>query len=495
MIGYGTSIGGSNTYIDGNTIYIRYGTSHTTGITLASDGAVTMSKGVTALGYSVKFDTDTSREMGYTWLNTSGTRVAGVTYHNTAQNIILNPVGSSNTWSDAVGKYSLIVGNNKLTYNTYPILHSNNYSSYALPLSGGTITGNLAVKGYFYLRDNNKALYTTDTANNVQNTLELDSNNHLQIGYGTAGSGYNTYLHGNNLYLRYGTSRTIGITLSSSGSTTFAGAIIAKENAYNYSTDATSYGLYMNNSDIAGVNGIYTSDTADNWAEGINFKRTNGKWDSIRALNGVFSFGHDNGTEDIKIDVETRKILIGGTTTATMTYNTTNPRLVFAENGNTQAVGIVYTDFNSYRAGKGLKVMDVDQNDPDVWFEVGGSIYATGDVQASSDARKKKIISNTKFNVKDIASARSILYEWNDGRDSGQVHGGSIAQDWIGKADSFLSQDGEGWYSINYGALALCSAITIAKEVVKHEDEITRLKKEVVKLRERVAELEERRIA
>lgn len=455
----------------------------------------TLTGGLTAFGYNAKFDVDTSREIGLAWLNTSGTKVASVTYHNTAQNIILNPIGSSDTWSDSVGKYSLFVGNNKLTYNTYTILHSNNYSSYALPLSGGTITGNLAVRGYIYLRDNNKCLYTSDTADNVQNTLVLDGNNHLLIGYGTAGSGYNTYLHGNNLYLRYGTSRTVGITLSSSGSTTFAGAIIAKENAYNYSTDATSYGLYMNNSDIAGVNGIYTSDTADNWAEGINFKRTNGKWDSIRALNGVFSFGHDNGTEDIKIDVETRKILIGGTTTATMTYNTTNPRLVFAENGNTQAVGIVYTDFNSYRAGKGLKVMDVDQNDPDVWFEVGGSIYATGDVQASSDARKKKIISNTKFNVKDIASARSILYEWNDGRDSGQVHGGSIAQDWIGKADSFLSQDGEGWYSINYGALALCSAITIAKEVVKHEDEITRLKKEVVKLRERVAELEERRIA
>ena len=126
---------------------------------------------------------------------------------------------------------------------------------------------------------------------------------------------------------------------------------------------------------------------------------------------------------------------------------------------------------------------------------VNGAIYGTGEITAASDGRKKNIISNTKFSVKDIASARSILYEWNDGRDSGQVHGGSIAQDWLGKADSFLSQDDDGFYSINYGALALCSAITIAREVVKHDDEITRLKKEVVKLRERVAELEERRVA
>lgn len=125
----------------------------------------------------------------------------------------------------------------------------------------------------------------------------------------------------------------------------------------------------------------------------------------------------------------------------------------------------------------------------------GSNLWVAGEITAASDARKKNIISNTKFNVKDIASARSILYEWNDGRDSGQVHGGSIAQDWIGKADSFLSQDGEGWYSINYGALALCSAITIAREVVKHEDRITLLEKENARLKARVEELEERRIA
>ena len=140
----------------------------------------------------------------------------------------------------------------------------------------------------------------------------------------------------------------------------------------------------------------------------------------------------------------------------------------------------------------------IGNTSPSEKLHVTGNILASGEVTASSDERKKNIISNTKFNVKDIASARSIIYEWNDDRDKDnekKIHGGSIAQDWLGKADSFLSQDNDGFYSINYGALALCSAITIAKEVLKHDDEITRLKKEVVKLRERVAELEERRIA
>lgn len=138
----------------------------------------------------------------------------------------------------------------------------------------------------------------------------------------------------------------------------------------------------------------------------------------------------------------------------------------------------------------------IGNTSPSQKLHVTGNILASGEITASSDERKKNIISNTKFNVKDIASARSILYEWNDDRDKDnekKIHGGSIAQDWLGKADSFLSQDNDGWYSINYGALALCSAITIAREVVKHSSEIDRLKQEVSYLKAKVAELEERR--
>lgn len=128
----------------------------------------------------------------------------------------------------------------------------------------------------------------------------------------------------------------------------------------------------------------------------------------------------------------------------------------------------------------------------------GSNLWVAGEITAASDARKKNIISNTKFSVNDIASARSILYEWNDDRDKDnekKIHGGSIAQDWLGKADSFLMQDEDGFYSINYGALALCSAITIARMTINHEDRITLLEKENAKLKARVAELEERRIA
>ena len=64
---------------------------------------------------------------------------------------------------------------------------------------------------------NNKSLYGKDTSGNLRQLLVLDNGNNFVLGYGASGAGYNTYLDGNNIYLRYGTSHTIGLILNSSG--------------------------------------------------------------------------------------------------------------------------------------------------------------------------------------------------------------------------------------------------------------------------------------
>lgn len=58
---------------------------------------------------------------------------------------------------------------------------------------------------------------------------------------------------------------------------------ITMPDSYYYAVDA--YGLDMNNSDIIGANAIYFNDEcgAD---EGLMFKRSNGNWDTLRAING-----------------------------------------------------------------------------------------------------------------------------------------------------------------------------------------------------------------
>lgn len=83
--------------------------------------------------FSIRMATDTPNyRRGIIWNNAaSDTIIAEIGYQNTVQRIFLNPLGSTEVWNEAAGKYSFIIGNNFLTYNTWTILHSNNSTNYA----------------------------------------------------------------------------------------------------------------------------------------------------------------------------------------------------------------------------------------------------------------------------------------------------------------------------------------------------------------------------
>lgn len=86
-----------------------------------------------AAEFSIRMQTDTSNyRRGIIWNNVaSDTKIAEIGYQNTVQRIFLNPLGSAEVGSDEAGKYSFIIGNNFLTYNSWTILHSNNSTNYA----------------------------------------------------------------------------------------------------------------------------------------------------------------------------------------------------------------------------------------------------------------------------------------------------------------------------------------------------------------------------
>ena len=211
-----------------------------------------------------------------------------------------------------------------------------------------------------------------------------------------------------------------------------------------YGGPSGEHGMNCNNSDIVGINGLFTADNAETFSEGLNFYRSASTWDAMAASNGTFYFGSNvgfgaglTGSANIVAGAATfngrvfanrsastvasfvwnksgtnwggigyngqtnenyfgpcdsngvwtntdtdcwtfrNRIKIVGATSNNMAYNTGNPRLIFAENANTQQVGIVYTDYDSYRTSKGLRIMDVNNEDTDnVWLEVQGNVYA-----------------------------------------------------------------------------------------------------------------------
>ncbi len=76
---------------------------------------------------------------------------------------------------------------------------------------------------------------------------------------------------------------------------------------------------------------------------------------------------------------------LAGSTNTNMGVGSTNPQIIFAEGSATQQVALTYTDWNSYRTSKGLKVHSYDGSDDDnVWFEVQGYNYSSGYVKNGS---------------------------------------------------------------------------------------------------------------
>ena len=112
-------------------------------MTIDTNQMITGMKTVIGNPWCVRMTKDTSNAVdGLVWKNTSGTNLAGLIYHNTARRIFINAniPEITDIWDDEAGKYSLRIGWNELTYNSYPILRSDNIGSYALTKSNYTST-------------------------------------------------------------------------------------------------------------------------------------------------------------------------------------------------------------------------------------------------------------------------------------------------------------------------------------------------------------------
>ena len=79
-------------------------------------------------------------------------------------------------------------------------------------------------------------------------------------------------------------------------------SILNMANDRYYSNNA--YGINMRNSDIIGVNSVYTNDLSEGPTEAILFCRSNGNYDGIRAANGVLYFSNNVVRTTGKYDAE-----------------------------------------------------------------------------------------------------------------------------------------------------------------------------------------------
>ena len=318
---------------------------------------------------SRRMTADTSNyENAIKWINFSaGTTIAAIGYHNTVQKIYLNPVGASEIYNDAVGKYSLVIGNNELTYNTKTIIHSGNIGSQSVNYAssaGAVAWGNVSSKPsqLFCYKGEVSAAYVNGT---TYSTLDsgtyyisysgyTDSLIHFQHGGSSSGLdikfNYNQAVDSPLYYRKTIDSNRFASTswvalidslnigsqsvsyATSAGSASSAGYATSAGSATNDSdgnainstylkksggtmTGAitckanqyygdSAYGINMNNSDLIGCNSIRTMDLSDDYTEGLLFARTNGNWDSFRAADSNFYFQYNNGNSMMQMNTD-----------------------------------------------------------------------------------------------------------------------------------------------------------------------------------------------
>ena len=117
--------------------------------------------------------------------------------------------------------------------------------------------------------------------------------------------------------------------------------------------------------DIKTVSGDWSIGSYDSYGNHLVFAYTSDS-DFNAGRNGTAQYYLTAGGE-FKINT----LRLAGSTNANMGVGSTNPQIIFAEDSTTQQVALTYTDWDSYRTSKGLKVHSYDgSDDSNVWFEV-----------------------------------------------------------------------------------------------------------------------------
>ena len=163
----------------------------------------------------------------------------------------------------------------------------------------GDISGNVII-------DNNRGVNIKDTGGTSRTALFVSDSNNLHLGYGQSVAGYNTYIDGNNIYLRYGTSNTTGIELTSAGRVSIKGNVDIPNNKAIYFKDSKGTDIQM----------LYAQNNNDFILGGGTCSKK--YWTLIKGYKIAF-YTAESGTMAMRIN-DSGNITIGSSDLASTTY-------------------------------------------------------------------------------------------------------------------------------------------------------------------------------
>ena len=113
---------------------------------------------------------------------------------------------------------------------------------------------------------------------------------------------------------------------------------------------------------------------------------------------------------------------------------------------------------------------------------VSTGVLSNGYVTALSDIRKKNVIEDIELDVNAIALARLIRFTWKDRKFDKNEHVGGIAQEWQKILPEAVHESADGTLSMDYGAIGMISAVTLARKVVEQERRLEKLEARIKRL-------------
>ena len=368
---------------------------------------------------------------------------------------------------------------NALAANTNEQINASHLSTALngyLPLTGGTLTGALGVSGRLSGGGDDEGIVITP-ANNGYAGLILGS---------TTGRRSVFYLDSQSpAFWRYSSDGTSYYDIAHPGASGTIALQSWVSNAYLPLTGGTLTGTLQVNATIFGYN--YTN---SNNAAAFIFDKPGSNYTGIgaNAVNDQIYFGACDQT-GAWISNYAQKWYFNGSIQSSGSLQAESVKIEQTNEINSQS-GMLHLNYRvatNLSLGYGGGSVGIGTSNPSYRLHVDGVIYSTtgvysaGYVTALSDEREKNIIEDFEIPLDYIAKAPIVSYEWKDKERRGdRQHIGSIAQYWLREMPELVPEV-NGRFTMDYGRIALISAITIARTTVNHEQRLRELERRLFK--------------
>lgn len=493
-IGLDTSAKGYSTYISGNNIYIRYGTSRTTGIELTSAGRVSIKGNVDIPNNKsiyLKDSTGTDIQMliaqtnndfvlgGGTcskkyWTLIKGYKIAFYTAESGTRAMLINDSGN------------ITIGAGDLASTTYKLYVNGGLFSKSVKIGGAQVTDN-SKNIEFLASDDSVRARISYNGNTTDGLWHFDSayahmamatRSGINFGVGTTTPEYKLDINGTT---RISASTNIGLQIDS----TYKGEVTRGVQVLNPSMpfgDANGVVLLFGQSTSAyNCGNIAYRHHGENNTNNYVSLGLYGK-DNILVCKASGNVGIDNLNP-------TAKLHVNGTVRAT-NYIYSDSLLWFKQGSEGIYIGHNAICWHNSGAAWVSNLIGFESNKVTInqSTTVQGDFLSTGGITMYSARKLKTIQDERGLSLEELSTIKPTRFTWKDGRDS-KVHIGGIADDVMKVLPEVIYKTDNDTLTMDYGNAAFAISASLIKPVISHEEEIKALKNRIKELEEQVKTL------